>query len=287
MNKIINRLIFRYFHKQWCIAIANINDNLELSNIRWMKHNYTDRWFADPFIISETHDNYVILAEEKMMEQRKARIARLLVSKKDCKLIKNETVLELNTHLSFPCYISVGGQIFVFPENGLSGKTRYYRYGKHLEYCGDLSQLPLADAVIEKIGDKYYMFFTIGRDCNGSKLNIYASDSPFGQYIPFDEIYFGDNIARRAGKIFIWHNKLISPAQICNNDYGEGISLQEVIFDKGKISLCEFKRYYPNSNQSYKGFHTFNVFKNSLALDGYTIRMPLLSKLYFKLRGCN
>ena len=178
MNPILNKLIFNNVHRHWNIAIAEYNDDLSLHNIRWMKHNYIDRWFADPFIVDETADTFIILAEEYMRDDRKARLARLVVSKDDCKLLNNEIALNLDTHLSFPNFIVVDGKIYVYPENGRSGKTDYYELGTPLKRVGELSHLPLADAVIQEIGNNYYIFFTLGSECNGNRLQFMRPTIP-------------------------------------------------------------------------------------------------------------
>lgn len=88
MKRLINRLLFKYVHQQWNIAIADRNDDLTLSNIKWMRHDYSDRWFADPFILDEIENTYIVLAEEYLRDERKGRLARLTVAKDDCTLLK-------------------------------------------------------------------------------------------------------------------------------------------------------------------------------------------------------
>ena len=109
---IIKKILQKYVYQDWNIAIAERNDDLSLKNIRWMKHNYNDRWFADPFIIDDTEDAYIVLVEEYMHATRLGRLARLTISKKDCTLLKNETILDLKTHLSFPNPIVVDGKVY-------------------------------------------------------------------------------------------------------------------------------------------------------------------------------
>ncbi len=285
MKSILNKLIFNYIHRHWNIAIADVDTELNPTNIKWMKHDYKDRWFADPFIVDETADTFIILAEEYMRDNRKARLAKLIVSKDDCKLLKNETILELDTHLSFPNFIDVDGKTYVYPENGRAGKTNYYELGTPLKYMGELSHLPLADAVIQEIDGNYYLFFTLGSECNGNRLFVHVAKNPFGPYEPKQEIVFKDNIARRAGRVFKFGNRLISPAQICNNSYGEGVCLQEIILDEEQLKLNEIKRIYPKSKEYPCGLHTFNVFKRQVVIDGYRYKFPLLSRIYFGLRG--
>lgn len=285
MKSLLNKLIFNNIHRHWNLAIADIDDELNPYNIKWMKHEYNDRWFADPFIIDDTLDSFIILAEEFMRDDRKARLAKLTVSKNDCKLLNNETVLNLDTHLSFPNFIDVEGKIYVYPENGRSGKTNYYEFGTPLKRVGELSPLPLADAVIQEIGGNYYLFFTLGSECNGNRLLVHVANNPFGPYEPKQEIVFKDNTARRAGRMFKFENRLISPAQICNSSYGEGVCLQEVLFYGNLLKLQEIQRIYPSSKEYPSGLHTFNVFGSHVVIDGYRFKYPFLSKIYFFMRG--
>ena len=170
---IIKKILRKYVYQDWNITIAEMNDDLSLKNIRWMKHSYNDRWFADPFIIGDTENAFIVLVEEYMHTTKLGRISRLTVSKKDCTLLKNETILDLNTHLSFPNPIVVDGKTYIYPENGAAGSTKYYAYGEELKLEGVLSELPLADATITEINEHYYIFATFGEGCNGNILQVY------------------------------------------------------------------------------------------------------------------
>lgn len=283
--KLIKKLLHKYVYQDWNIAIAEKKEDLSLHNIKWLKHTYKDRWFADPFIIDETEDAYIVLVEEYMHSTRRGRLARLTVSKTSCILLKNETILDLNTHLSFPNPILVDEKVYVYPENGAAGNTKYYTYGKELELDGVLSERPLADATITNINEQYYILATLGEECNGDKLCIYKSNSPLTGYVDCQQIRFPDNIARRAGNVFEWNEQLISPAQVCNNDYGEGVSLQVLEERDGLISLKEIKRMKPPTKDYPEGFHTYNVYKdNVVVIDGYRYGCKFLHNLYFKIR---
>lgn len=282
---IIKKILHKYVYQDWNIAIAERNDDLSLINVRWMKHAYNDRWFADPFIIADTEDTFIVLVEEYMRATKLGRLARLTISKLDCTLLKNETILELNTHLSFPNLIKVDGTVYIYPENGAAGNTKYYAYGKELIQEGVLSELPLADATITEIKGQYYIFATLGEECNGNNLRVYKSNTPLCGYEEFQQIRFHDNTARRAGNVFEWENQLISPAQVCNNEYGEGVSLQVLEEKDGQITLKEIKRMMPPTKDYPEGFHTYNVYKdNVVVIDGYRYGSKFLHKLYFGIR---
>ena len=281
---ILRKFLNKYVYEDWNIAVADIADDFSPINVKWMKHDYKDRWFADPFILKERKDAYIVLAEECMHSTQKGRLVCLTVDKEDCRLLKNETILELSTHLSFPNPIRIGSDVMIYPENEKGGNTKYYKYSSSLEYEGILSKLALTDPVIASINGSYFLFTTIGDGRSGNVLQIFKSDEPLNGYKNFSEIVFSDNIARRAGNLFVYKGKLISPAQICNEGYGKGISLQEVKMNNGKIEVTEFKRLCPPTKDYKEGFHTYNVFGNKVIIDGYRYGSNLLHKLYFRLR---
>lgn len=282
---ILRHFLHRYVYQDWNIAVCDMTEDLTPVNVRWMKHRYNDRWFADPFIIEETDEHYIILAEECMLEEGKGRIARLTVTKDECELTKNETLLNLPTHLSFPNPLRIDGQIFIYPENAAAGSTSYYSYSaKGMEYQGELSDIGLADPVIVPHGNDFYLLATLGTECNGNRLRILKSRKPLSDYEEYGEQSFQDNIARRAGNIFRHNGMLISPAQVCNNNYGEGISLQQLIIDDSGVRLKELRRFYPFSRRYPEGLHTYNVFGNKVVIDGYRYGSPVLHKLYFSIR---
>lgn len=66
----------------------------DLQNIHWMKHQYSDRWFADPFILNVDEENIILLVEEFCYSFNKGRIAKLVVSRKDYILKEMKIVLE-------------------------------------------------------------------------------------------------------------------------------------------------------------------------------------------------
>ena len=54
MKSLLNKLIFNNIHRHWNLAISDIDDELNPYNIKWMKHEYNDRWFVLGQIADET-----------------------------------------------------------------------------------------------------------------------------------------------------------------------------------------------------------------------------------------
>ncbi len=289
VKKTIKSFLFKNIYLHWNIAIAEIGSDFTPINIIWLKHNYTDRWFADPFIVGENDNSYVVLVEEYMGNTSKGRIARLTVCKETGKIIQNTTIIDIKTHLSFPNILQIDNEMILYPENACSGVLSYYKYTHaKTEKLGILCDEPLVDTVIFQHEKTWYLFATIGNTCNKNVLHVFKSDSPLKNYQHDQEIVFEENIARRAGNVFVWKGKIYSPAQVCNHDYGEALSMQELTFEGNKISLNEIKRFFPLSRKYKHGFHTYNVFNNtSVAIDGYYYPHPKLSNLYKIIRGNN
>ena len=284
IRKTWNRII----QDTWNIAIAEIGDDMTPVNIRWMKHDYTDRWFADPFILEETTTTFVILAEELIRSSGLGRICKLTIDKTDCRLIHNETLLELDTHLSFPNLCYSGEDTYIYPENSASGQlTFYHLMGNSLDNKLALP-FPLIDPVLWYVNDGIILLGTLPKENNGNGnlLHIYKSDHLFGAYKEIQKIIFKDNIARRAGNVFEWNGKVIAPAQICNKHYGEGISFQELNFSEdGSLNMKEIKRLDAKKITKMTGFHTYNVFGEKVVIDGYKYGNEFIHDTYFKIRG--
>lgn len=288
LRNLNKKILHKYIYEDWNIGIADQDDELEVRNVRWMKHSYKDRWFADPFLFEENERTYIILAEE-CRHGCKGRLVRLTVDKKNFQLVENEVILDLSTHLSFPNILEVEGTRYIYPENSTAGNTKYYNYGSALKLAGTLSDVGLADPVIVPHNDDFYLLATLPEQCNGNILTVFKSKDPLGNYKIIQEIKFSDNIARRAGNVFEYKGELISPAQVCNSAYGEGVSLQKLTFNTNGINLREIKRMMPPTREYPEGFHTFNVFRDSqnnpkVIIDGYRFGSPWLHNLYFKLR---
>lgn len=284
IKKIINRILFKYIHQHWNIAIADFSDNFIPYNIKWMKHEYHDRWFADPFIIKEDEHSYIILVEEFIRDSKKGRLAKLTVGKGNFELIKNETILDIDSHLSFPNSLILDKR-YIFPENSQSGTLQYYSINNgRLEKKNIIVDMPLADATIFEHKGTWYLLATIGDNCNGNILSVFKSNLPLQDYHLIQQIEFKDNIARRAGNVFEFKGILYSPAQVCNKDYGEAVSIQEIKINSNDITVNEIKRLMPQSKKYKHGFHTFNVWSNKVIIDGYYYMCPFLRTLYYKFR---
>lgn len=237
--------------------------------VKWLKHNFKDRWFADPFILDVTDDEIHVLVEEFYEPIQRGRIARLIIDKDTCVLKRNDLVLELPTHLSFPAIIRKNGKIYIYPENGESGELNLYQYNPETNECTKIKRLlsePVADAVIRSIDGVDFLFCTKQPCPNGNVLSVFQKDV-MGTFVQTDDYPFEECVARMAGNFFEFEGKLYRPTQECNVQYGHAVTLQEVTRENGKFAFREVRRMYSVHPTLTVGMHTFNMYKDIIVTD--------------------
>lgn len=288
--------IRRYvYDNRWTIGFFDLNFADLLSGkepqIHWLKHNYRNRWFADPFILDVTNDKLIVLVEEYYDPIRRGRISKLIIDKKTYRLEKLDVVLELSTHLSFPAILRRGGKIYIYPENSQSSALTLYEYNPKDNSCmpvTEMCRLPLADAILTDLFGGEKLIATKVPNQNGDELIIYRT---LDNAVSEEQVYkFNSNIARNAGDWIKYNDIVYRPAQDCNRRYGGAVIIQKVIdTDKGLVfeNVIRLEKKYKFYDL---GCHTFNTFKNMAVIDVNGYRRPFLAKLgefVAKLRGKN
>jgi len=302
INKIIKeklRVLMDYCdRKKWNIGFFEYSDDFFYSdkkvNINVLKHNYKDKWFADPFILDVDKEKIQLLVEEFDEKINKGRIAKLIINRENFKLESFKVILEKKSHLSFPAILVDNNRnIFVYPENSNSGSLYKYKYNTVLENLDNpklIIEEPLVDCVMISFKKNKYLFSTTTSDPHGNILNIYIKEKH--KYKLFDTIKLTQKNARNAGDFIKLKDMLIRPSQDCNKSYGGGIIFQELSIKNEKISFKNIKRFYSNLYRYPLGLHTFNI-KNDLAVVdvlGYKYFIlgniyNLLRKLYFNFKN--
>ena len=269
----INRILAHY---TWDIAYGAYSDSivtqgLEGVKLHIVKNPYRNKWFADPFILEEDEERIQFLVEEFDYYVGRGRIARLIVDKKNDKIIDCSIILDLPTHLSFPVIYRVDGEVYVHPENSASGASFIYRYDRTKEKLVEPQLMvnePIADAIILKEGEVYRMYATRVPDTNGCTLHEYISKDLFGPYEHIGEDSFDKNTARMAGKFLLLSDgQIIRPAQDCYGGYGKA-----VVMYNGHTPIC---RLEPTSYK-YAGIHTFNTLHGTFVIDYKKYDHPLI-----------
>ncbi len=251
-----------------------ISGAIDISCFSWMKHDYKDRAFADPFILKADSDFIEVLVEELPFMRADAYLSKLKIDANSFRLLEKKTILKNKTHFSYPQIIRYNGNIYIVPENTVSGKLDLYRYDEEAEQCCFVKTLintPVADATIVFHNNEYWLF---GNKKDNKNLYLWKSAEIFGNYEPQEGVLIKSNFkgSRMAGAFFEIAGKLYRPSQDCNTGYGAGTIIQRV----DKLSLSEYREnevehIYPFPQSYYnKGTHTLNFYNELCVADGYT-----------------
>lgn len=270
----MGRLRKRFTLQVYNIGIVSgdvLEKGIQKNSIKWLKHNYKDRFFADPFLWYQDAEFYYILVEEMCFYLEYGRIVLLKVEKNDFKLIERKIIIEEPFHMSFP-YCKVGGE-YIIPEASMSGKCTQYKVSIDTHKVQE--KIVLADdGIIDQIfmgNDKNRIMLGGRKNAPNSELYAYRLNE-YGKYVLTSDnpICCGRYNSRNAGAIFEYKGSLIRPAQDCTARYGCGTVLMNVTnLDGDSYEQDEIMRLEGWGNPPYEEtLHTFNYYDEFAILDG-------------------
>lgn len=276
----------QYWNIGFCVQTPEeLIRNKKLKKIKWLKHPYHDRWFADPFIYRITKDEIIVFVEECLVSDNpKGIICELVIDRNSMRLKGRYVLLELDTHLSYPAILNVEGIIYVYPENGASGKLNIYEYDSinhKLVNPVCILKEAVADASILKRDNQYYLSatkFPHTQEC----AYLYKSDSIFG---PFKQVcaepYQMDrSCSRQGGDWFLLENELYRPAQNCRIRYGSSLNIMTVNIENGVIKEKPLFAIKPCCSRYSEGLHTINFKDGLCVIDSYGYLFGIMKYVY-------
>lgn len=286
IRKLRQRLCEVLFEDRWELgfvenSLEDVMSQVTPLRINWLKNPYNDRWFADPFILDVNSKTITLLVEEFEYKKRKGVIARLIIDRENNTLIDRQLVLELDTHLSFPFIHEEADGIYIYPENGASGRWTRYRYeGGKCAMAGVVQNEPLTDAIIPDVLDKNMIVSTRLPDANGRTLCVYEKTAD--GYKQKQQVRFDSNVSRNAGSWFRFKGDVYRPAQDCNVTYGGGVIIQRVAETETGLSFSDVRRIDSGSNKYSFGCHTFNFKDDCIVVDAHGYRYYKLMRFLGK-----
>ena len=254
----------------------------ESVNIRWMKHKYKDRFFADPFLFKADPDYYYIFAEEYEFVKKKGIIVLLKINRSTMQLEDKHTVIDDDFHLSYP----FPEDDYIIAENYKSGALHKFTIDKNTLTAvkkEKILDVPLIDPTFLEYNGNRWLFGTTKEktiDAN-SKLSIFIEND--GKFIPHKSNPVIDDIhtARPGGKFFWYNGDLYRPAQSCEKMYGEHINLMKVTClteDKYEEELVRSVDSH-NSKRFNLCLHTFNTYEDFAVVDGYEYSVQIRQRI--------
>lgn len=299
----LKRFVKQFTDERWTIGfIRNSLDSIltgEPIAVDWVRHNISDAWFADPFILDVTADEIHVLVEEFPKALYRGRISKLTIDRVTLQLKQVDVIKELPTHMSFPVIIRTNEDfVYLLPENGEAGRLTLYKYypiDNRIETLVSVLDEGVADAIPFKMGDEQYLFCTRRPNVNGNQLSLFQWNESLKKYAFVKEYHFDENLARMAGDCFIHNGKYYRPAQECNVQYGHAVSLQEVTcageslsginsLDPEQLTFKEIRRMYSVHPYLNVGMHTFNMYKGYIVTDALGFDNMWLRKLIARIR---
>ena len=97
---------------------------------------------------------------------------------------------------------------------------------------------------------------------------------------PVQKVKFGGKVARNAGEVFVVDGQYYRPAQDCNKNYGNGIVIQRIESVGERFLFSEVKTFFSTNKKMDLGYHTFNMYKGLIVVDGHGHRRKLLFMIY-------
>ncbi len=254
----------------WNVGIIELPAEKLLNNasysIRWMKHSYHDRFFADPFLWKYDREYYYILAEEFPFYSNLGRIVKLKIARSSMVLAAREEVIAEPYHLSYPF---VKNQRII-PEG--------YRSGACFSYdCNGKDKQPviscgLIDQTFLEHENKEWIFATDANDPLAG-LKIFYRNSDEIQWHEHKKSPVKSDIctARPGGHFFRLDGVLYRPAQDSLKRYGHKIHIMRI----DKLTCDDFQETEvaeitaDASPPYHQGLHTFNAEDGFIVVDGY------------------
>jgi hypothetical protein len=200
------------------------------------RHDITDvrpTFIADPFMLSVDGTWYMFF-EAMNPATGKGEIG--LATSTDVSSWEYQgIVLSEPFHLSYPHVFVWEESYYMIPESAQAGSVLLYRAAHFPEQwtrVATLVELPyVVDSSVFYTGDCWWMFAETGADLSFDTLRLYSSQALTGPWVehPQSPIVSGDpHVARPAGRVLTWGDRIIRFAQDCSPKYGLNVFAFEV-----------------------------------------------------------
>ena len=183
-------------------------------------------------------------------------------------------ILQEPFHLSFPYVFEDNGTIYMVPESQESDSIRLYRANDDLTSFAFVRTLlkkereeglhyNLNDNHIYKQKGKYYLFTSYQKDWMYHQELYVTEDLLNGTFVrhPQSPVCASNEYGRNGGSLIQYGNKLLRVTQDCHQNYGDNISLMEVIqLDEQHYQEQLFMRnVFPKNSIFIDGGHQLNI----------------------------
>lgn len=183
-------------------------------------------------------------------------------------------VLQEPFHLSFPFVFEEDQHVYMIPESEESDTIRLYRANDDLTSFSYVRTLLFQERVkglrcnyvdshIYKKDGLFYLFTSFMKDWKTTQ-ELYVSekllDGEFKKH-PSSPICISHEFGRNGGSIICYDGKMLRVSQDCHNDYGENVSLHQIVkLDENEYEEQLFMRNIYSGNSLFPdGGHQLNI----------------------------
>lgn len=185
-------------------------------------------------------------------------------------------VLKEPFHLSFPFVFEDNGKVYMIPECEKTDTVRLYVANDDLTYFTYVRTLlkqdrykglycNYADSHIYKKDDIYFLFTSYLKDWKQHQMLFHSDNLLKGDFIahPQSPVVVNNECGRNGGSIIDYDGKKLRVSQDCHKDYGENVSLHEIIrINREKYEETIYcKNIYSDNPLFPDGGHQLNIVK--------------------------
>jgi hypothetical protein len=214
----------------------NLHSPANLKNPVLTRNDVSDikaKFVADPFVLRKDHVWYMFF--EVFNEQTRKGEIGLAMSKDQVSWLYQKIVLAEPFHLSYPYVFEWMGEYFLIPETGQIGSLRLYRAKKFPTEWSFVKTLLdgglFLDPSLFHFNQKWWLFAETNAEHKYDTLCLYYADSLLGPWYEHktNPIVKGNpHIARPAGRILCYDDKIFRYAQDCYPEYGTKVQAFEI-----------------------------------------------------------
>ncbi|MFA5923245.1 MAG: hypothetical protein WC856_18480 [Methylococcaceae bacterium] len=191
---------------------------------------------------------------------------------------ETQTILMIESHLSYPFIFVWQDELYLLPEAGESREVTLWKCeqfpDRWTKAATLLTDVCFTDATLIEHEGLWWLFLTIGEEDGISlqdELHLYYANSPCGPWTPHIEnpIKSDARNARPAGNIFYREGMLYRPAQDCATAYGKATVLNRIDrLDTEGFSEIPVARIDAGWRKGCLRTHTLSRSENYWAVDG-------------------
>jgi hypothetical protein len=275
LDKIVKKLLYK---EQWFVVAGKGNELLpDPSTGKWLLNPPSDSFWADPFPIERDGRVWILLEVLPFATWRGYLVAVELFA--DGSHGEAQTILSIDSHLSYPFIFNYQDELYMLPEAGASRDVTLWKCeqfpDRWTKAATLLTNVCFSDATLIEHNGLWWLFLTIGEYDDGigihDELHLYYADTPLGAWTAHSDnpVKSDARNARPAGNIFYRDGVLYRPAQDCGTAYGKATVLNRIDrLDKEGFSETPVGRIDANWRKGCLCTHTLSRSENYWAVDG-------------------